>query len=573
MKFRKFLILAGKKFSAAMQAFISWVLSDGGIVEAKKYVDGIFKTATNASILQIPSAYKAGVLYNQIPLPSAELVTNGDFATDSDWTKEASWTIGGGVATYDGINDAVKIGESNIVLQEDILINTSYILTFTISNASTFATIWFLSFNGGISYIPKNDYVNGTYSIRFTTPSNISGGGIAFFAYTTGSAFDLENVSVKQVQDFTVARASDVTRTNEQGVLEVLGNNVPCIDYSDGFPVLLTQPQSTNLVTYSEDFSQAYWTKGRSSIISNETISPDGTLNADKWLISSDTGSHYIRIGATRTGDFVFSCFIKKGNYRYGGLFNKGLGIAFDFDTETIIRNDNNGNVLSIGGGWYRLSISATYAAEFSYTTVYYSDNVGGEETASDGSEYFYIWGAQLEELSYPTSYIPTSGATATRLEDLVTGAGSTSSINSEEGVLYVDMAALANGGVGDRIIGISDGTSQNSVSIIIHNTANRILCGFTVGGVPQASIAFIDKPQTVLQSIAFKWKSNDFALYIDGVEVGTDNAGIVPSANTFNKINFSSFNGLSSLFYGKTKQLRVYSSIADAQIDLPYIT
>ena len=65
------------------------------------------------------------------------------------------------------------------------------------------------------------------------------------------------------VGDFTVARASTATRVNQAGLIETVGADVPRLDYSDGgCPVLLTEPQSTNELLWSEDYTQGYWTKG-----------------------------------------------------------------------------------------------------------------------------------------------------------------------------------------------------------------------------------------------------------------------------------------------------------------------
>ena len=76
----------------------------------------------------------------------------------------------------------------------------------------------------------------------------------------------------------------------------------------------------------------------------------------------------------------------------------------------------------------------------------------------------------------------------------------------------------------------------------------------------------------TDINTIAFKWKLNDFELYINGVSVATDVSGSVVAANVFTVVKFTGGTSANP-FYGKTKQLRVYDSIADAQIDLPYIT
>ena len=114
-------------------------------------------------------------------------------------------------------------------------------------------------------------------------------------------------------EDFTVARASDVTRTNEDGFLEVIGSNVPCIDYSDGFPVLLTQPQSTNLITYSEDFSNAYWNKTLAAVTADQALGRDNILSMDK-LESTASSNAYVRaIPTIVLSDVTFHFDAKKG--------------------------------------------------------------------------------------------------------------------------------------------------------------------------------------------------------------------------------------------------------------------
>ena len=61
-----------------------------------------------------------------------------------------------------------------------------------------------------------------------------------------------------------------------------------------GCPRLLLEPQRTNLVTYSEDFSNAYWSKSRASVVLNSTISPDGSLNASKLVEDTTSAVIYL---------------------------------------------------------------------------------------------------------------------------------------------------------------------------------------------------------------------------------------------------------------------------------------
>ena len=116
------------------------------------------------------------------------------------------------------------------------------------------------------------------------------------------------------------------------------------------------------------------------------------------------------------------------------------------------------------------------------------------------------VWGAQLEQGSYATSYIPTTGATSTRNADVCNNSGSAQDFNSEEGVLYAEIAALESTSSGSKYIAISDGTYNNRASILFSNGAtNQIRCFLRVGGTPQ-----VDKSSSVsdvkdFNKVAFK--------------------------------------------------------------------
>ena len=169
-----------------------------------------------------------------------------------------------------------------------------------------------------------------------------------------------------------------------------------------------------------------------------------------------------------------------------------------------------------------------------------------------------------LEQQSYATSYIPTSGATATRNQELC--ADATPVINSEEGTLYAEISALADDGT-NRGIALSDGTTLNRVNILFGTGSNKIR---TI--VKSNTSNSFDKEYTVTSTlnyhkIAIKYKENDFALWIDGFEVATDTSGAVPLS--LSKIQFSDMNVTSAPFYGKTKELGYYdTALTDAELE-----
>ena len=349
--------------------------------------------------------------------------------------------------------------------------------------------------------------------------------------------------------DLDVVRASSATRVNQDGLIELMANNVPRLDYSDGScPSLLLEPQSTNLVTYSEDFSDASWAKNSMAVVSNDIISPKGDLTADKV-----TGDGYIQnlISLTATNVYTFSFFWKKDTSDVVKILlsSSGTDEELSINTNTLalisqVGIDSYDNIY-FGDGWYRLSMTWSESNTESTGVRIIADE-------SDATSSLYIWGAQLEQQSYATSYIPTSGATATRLADGASKTGISSLINSSEGVLYGDVNII-DGDDSTRRLSVSDGTNNNSVYLEITNTYKLYLV--RSGGVSQFSL--LENNTELNFKFALKYKLGDFAFWLNGVEVGQTTTGSLPL--NLSRIGFDRGEGGVS-FYGNCKDLRVYN-------------
>jgi hypothetical protein len=386
---------------------------------------------------------------------------------------------------------------------------------------------------------------------------------------TAHSNGKLHSIKGGAVADFDVVRGSAATRVDAEGLIESVATNIPRIDYTTGEGVVLLEPLSTNLVTHSEDFSDASWSIGRSTITSNQIIAPDNTLTADKWQMTSDVGGHYIRIGATRAGGFTNSIYVKKGNYRYIGLFNSGATFAFDFDTEAIIKNTISGGVDKLSNGWYRIFTTNNWTT-FSYSGLYYADASGNELSTANGDEFYYIWGAQLEGLTYPTSYIPTSGAIATRLADSVAGAGDATTFNSTEGVLYAEIAKRQEDNDNFILISLNNEASNSdgdSVTIGFNNSTH-----FYFRVKANGSLSFIEQSITSNKNqfykVALKYKSGNISAFIDGVNVAS-NTTAFSFGVLLDNLSFD-YNGNGTLpFYGKVKALAVFNeALTDSELE-----
>ena len=304
-------------------------------------------------------------------------------------------------------------------------------------------------------------------------------------AYNNGSI-----LSVKPTNgdgDFTFNRGGNASRVNSSGNIVTESANIPRIDYTDGCGVWLLEPQSTNLITYSEDFSDSSWAKSDVTAEGGFT-SPSGDESAYKLKEGSATINHQMFgvISGTAGNIYTLSGIFKKGERDiiqlvYGGAaFDEGNTYC-NFDLSNGVLGSGlylSASITLISNGWYRCELTATKTItgnfNISYAPKLTSTASRNASYTGDGTSGVYIWGAQLEQQSYATSYIPTNGATNTRLQDIATNSGNSTLINSTEGVLYAEIAALANDGT-NRMIALSNIDSSNHVRIYYANSTNKI--------------------------------------------------------------------------------------------------
>ena len=380
--------------------------------------------------------------------------------------------------------------------------------------------------------------------------------------------------------EFDVTRASTATRVNKQGLIETVNSNIARIDYSnDSNGALLLEGQSTNLITYSEAFDNAYWNKSGSSVVSGFT-SPDGDANAFKLLNSAVTSTHYLKkesISVSSGVDYTFSILSKKGENDFITVMLQGTGwlgsskqVSFNLANGTFDYADTGLTYKStlLSSGFYRIEVTNETVSTSVNLRVYTSVTVNNTSSyLGDGTSGVYIWGAQLEEGSYATSYIPTSGTAQTRVAETCGGAGDASSINSEEGVLYAEISALADDGT-TRYISINNGNTSDLISIIFFNNStitSRIVIN---GSTTYLSSGLLT--QTEFFKVAIKYKLNDYALWVNGIEVDINNSLGSIAPNKLTRLDFGRW--ITDKFYGNTKDLRVYNTALSDE-ELIYLT
>ena len=359
------------------------------------------------------------------------------------------------------------------------------------------------------------------------------------------------------VTDYTPTSGQPIT--NYVPALHTAVSGEPRFDHdpitgeSKGF---LIEEQRTNLLTYSEQFDNAAWTKVGSSITANTVVAPDGTLTGDKLVEDTGSGTHRFRSDVITTSadtNYSFTVYAKENAAsakRFLILYLSGTtdittgsrrSVVFDLSNGT---SDASGGstftlvdygAVNVGNGWYRCQITVTTDA--AGTTIYAhtlaTDSFSSTSTTYTGDGYsgIYLWGAQLEAGSFPTSYIPTVASQVTRSPDAasMTGTNFSSWYRQDEGTVFVE------------------GGDTSRASILYTLDAGSLFTNGIFGeidstGEPGAvvwsggtKVSDIDHPAMFNPpSLAAAFKTNDFAICVDGQTVVTDTTGAMPSpANT----------------------------------------
>jgi hypothetical protein len=190
---------------------------------------------------------------------------------------------------------------------------------------------------------------------------------------------------------------------------------------------------------------------------------------------------------------------------------------TYDFDAQTA---SSGATIESVGNGWFYCTASVT--ATSTQTGVFYVNVTNAD---------LYLWGMQFEVGSYATSYIPTTSASVTRNADVISKTGISSLIGQTEGTLFIDtyikdISAQTN----DPVLIYVKGTTADAY--IEFSDSGRVYGVFFDG----SAIGFINANvglQNGRHKIAFGYKDNDFTLFLDGAEIGTDTSGVISSSLT----------------------------------------
>jgi hypothetical protein len=286
----------------------------------------------------------------------------------------------------------------------------------------------------------------------------------------------------------SLTRASTAFITTAAGTLTSFGSNTLRIADSG----LLIEGSQTNYVLFSQDFSNANWTKTNSSI-GTTTTAPDGTSTAQKLVEAAGSAEHYVTATVGGTGnDSNESIYVKAAERSWVAIANATRSVVANFNVGTGVVGTftgfSNTSIEALANGWYRCKAYAS-AGQTDLRIQLGDADTGTGGTYSytgDGSSGLFIWGGQLER-GIPnlfTSYIPTTTVSVARAADAI----------SPIAALFTDLSNMpfsvvsdvkASFGPSSQAI-IADSASDIATNNIDSNTVASTYDGVTF---PQATL------------------------------------------------------------------------------------
>ena len=507
------------------------------------------------------------------------LLTYSEGAFESNWGNAATATDNTHPNPIDGSLTASTLKSTSGIQHRTISV--------TLPQADTYIFSVYLKKKTGSASVGIGDFTDGTITQtvtdewqRFSKTTTFSA-GTHTFTIRVGDTDEEVFVWGAQVE----RRLDGGTTPTDYNKTSGAAYQAPRLDWTkDGDKKgLLIEEARTNFVPYSQDFSHSDWIKTNSTIATSGETDPSGGTGAYKLTLNANDSSARIHDSFNSTaGEHTCSFYVKKGtasDIRVGFNDEGTAGRTMDFNLETgqIIQTSGADNtfVQDCGNGWYRIGVSGNIAA--SGNDTFYLRGFTTNSNTSSG-DYLYIWGAQFEQGSFPTSLIPTYGNSADRAADIVevTGTNFSRFFKDTEGTFVVD-AQVQKGFVDDAISARIFSSTKNETTTDMIQLFYNHSQSYVRGAVSSQNSASLDSatnfpfPTTndtsggEISRHAIAYKLNSFAQGFDG-DIFTDNTGNVPVG--INQLNIGHHVNNGQVLTGWIRRLRYFNKRkSDAQV------
>jgi hypothetical protein len=259
------------------------------------------------------------------------------------------------------------------------------------------------------------------------------------------------------------------------------------------------------------------------------------------------SGTHRVLqtvVKATSALAYTGSVYLKAGTLGFATIRLSGTGeianaaVGIDLATGELSAVTTSGftaasaSVSNAGNGWWRVQLVGTtdITASLSLFVGTATSLTAASSYVGDGNGSVFVWGAQLEQASFATSYIPTVASQVTRSADVatMTGTNFSSWYNQSEGTFVAEASTFGSGSF-RYALSASNGAISERITFFA-TTASALRYIVTDGNVAQADISLAGMNANVVNKVAGAYKINSFNAALNGV-VGTEVAsGTVPT-------------------------------------------
>ncbi len=351
--------------------------------------------------------------------------------------------------------------------------------------------------------------------------------------FRRGLYYDSSTANPRAATDFlSCVRASTGYAKTAEGTLTQFASNILRVT-SNG---LLIEDARTNNKLQSQDFtSGAEWNViNNITTTANTTTAPDGTTTADSVVPTATNGDHSVggSAGTATAASWTASCYLNPNGYNFGYLAIQNGATdsiwVFDLVAGTSTRTDFGSAPTGVttafetlANGWVRPAVTLTAAAAGISIRVGVMNASTYANFAGNTTSGIYAWGAQVEAGAFPSSYIPTSGATATRAAENITTSGSLQTVINAATASLV--AQVDNGSVANIAANIVD---SNGTNLLGFDASNHGLASM-IGTLATGNTA----NRTTQDKLGLAWNASGRSLVLNGGTVATDASAQTPSA------------------------------------------
>ncbi|OFW88060.1 MAG: hypothetical protein A3J37_08325 [Alphaproteobacteria bacterium RIFCSPHIGHO2_12_FULL_45_9] len=407
-----------------------------------------------------------------------------------------------------------------------------------------------IDLNGGaIKDLAGNDLTPLTFTTPNTTNVKVNYPSLGMdFIYDADGRYTLNGTVYNDLTSFltaasgTFTRASVGTYFDSTGTLQTAASGVPRFDFdptTHAAKGILIEESKNNVVKYSEQLEQANWGKAYTNISSNVTPSPDGNMTADRFSADGSNNSHFLFIYNifSSGSDYAVSFFVKKdtANFVLASVTGSSyVNVRLDLNTGTKTTTTSGGSTLynstiqSLPNGWYWVRFAFRQTSGQTQDLRIYVYNATNPEASTASA---FLWGAQIEQGIFSTSYIPTTTATVTRAADVLT-VPTGSWTDAAKGTLLGIAQQNSLISTHPTYIATVGNNSSSDFAALFLNAASGKSAVVNTSGVDQYNQLLGTYVAGNTTKIALAYQANDFRAAMDGSFATATSSGTIPSVS-----------------------------------------